>query len=105
MSSWALFSSKKPSTNLYSSYHQRVPSADNRHQQEVAQSLLLNVSTHSSTNEIVKTVSAVNALNSSPTRPASQKTNSQIVLKYKCICCGTHLKVPGGLPYFKCMLY
>lgn len=112
MPSWVIFSSKKAHDNLPSQSQpllidttvSQEPSTitNSRSQNELANSLLLNVSTHSSDRDIINTVSAVNAVASSSTTSSPPKPPKPKSSTHKCICCGTNLKVPNSLSYFKC---
>lgn len=119
MPTWTLFSHKKPQCTLSS---QSLPLlsetsrlnpefSDSPTQQELADSLILNVSTHSSDNDIINTVSAIaNSSSSSHASPSSSSNSSSKPAKpkstiHECICCDTQLRFPKGLSYFKCMFY
>ncbi|CAN6669847.1 probable E3 ubiquitin-protein ligase Hul4p [Trichomonascus vanleenenianus] len=69
----------------------------------------LNVSTMSSMGDILKSVSQANAEEKagggiSPTNTTTQSSRKEKLVFQKCICCGTRLQVPDGLPYFKCSI-
>lgn len=112
---WPIFNSKK-STEQTDESQSMVPSSlRSQDQQDLANCLLSNISTNSSVTDIIKTVSVANAAaeaisitkgSSIPftiePQASSKHYHQPKTITNKCICCGTHLKVPTGLPYFKC---